>query len=51
MPKLLFFVFFRKDNFTFKCHRSDVSGSGQTQDVYAVRVLLNLCYESADHKK
>ena len=41
MPKLLFFVFFRKDNFTFKCHRSDVSGSGQTQDVYAVKVLLN----------
>ena len=27
---------FSKDNFTFKCHRSDVSQSGQTQDVYAV---------------
>jgi len=25
-----------KDNFTFKCHRSDVSSAGQTQDVYAV---------------
>jgi len=25
-----------KDNFTFKCHRSDVSGAGQTQDIYAV---------------
>jgi len=25
-----------KDNFTFKCHRSDVSTSGQTQDVFAV---------------
>jgi len=25
-----------KDNFTFKCHRSDVSQSGQTQDVFAV---------------
>ena len=37
-----FFDFFRKDNFTFKCHRSDVSGSGQTQDVYAVKLLLTL---------
>ena len=37
-----FFDFFRKDNFTFKCHRSDVSGSGQTQDVYAVKFLLTL---------
>lgn len=25
-----------KDNFTFKCHRSDVSQSGQVQDIYAV---------------
>lgn len=25
-----------KDNFTFKCHRSDVSGAGSTQDIYAV---------------
>ena len=25
-----------KDNFTFKCHRSMVQRSGQTQDIYAV---------------
>ena len=46
-----FFGFFRKDNFTFKCHRSDVSGSGQTQDVYAVSFFLIVCYESAGLRK
>ena len=25
-----------KDNFTFKCHRSVVTGAGQTQDIFAV---------------
>jgi len=25
-----------KENFTFKCHRSDVTSTGQTQDIYAV---------------
>ena len=25
-----------KDNFTFKCHRSAVTGAGQTQDIFAV---------------
>lgn len=25
-----------KENFTFKCHRSDVTGAGQTQDIFAV---------------
>ena len=25
-----------KDNFTFKCHRSPVTGPGQTQDIFAV---------------
>jgi len=25
-----------KENFTFKCHRSDVTGTGQTQNIFAV---------------
>jgi mRNA export factor len=28
-----------KDNFTFKCHRSVVTGAGQTQDIYAVNCI------------
>ena len=27
-----------KDNFTFKCHRSNVAPSGGVQDIYAVSV-------------
>ena len=28
---------FRKDNFTFKCHRSNTATSSNVQDIYAVR--------------
>ncbi|CAI8043404.1 mRNA export factor [Geodia barretti] len=28
-----------KDNFTFKCHRSAVTGPGQTQDIFAVNCI------------
>ena len=30
------FFFSAKDNFTFKCHRSNVTQAGQTQDIFPV---------------
>ena len=35
-----------KDNFTFKCHRSVVTGAGQTQDIYAVCLPYTPCSSS-----
>ena len=34
--KQLFFFTCRKDNFTFKCHRSNGTGNANYQDIYAV---------------
>ena len=37
---IFLFVYSTKDNFTFKCHRSVVTGAGQTQDIFAVCVCV-----------
>lgn len=31
-----FFIFSAKDNFTFKCHRSNGTNTSAPQDIYAV---------------
>ena len=37
---ILFVFMHRKDNFTFKCHRSNGTGTASIQDIFAVSLLL-----------